>query len=333
MRVRVAPPKAVQWNDWQANNNRLDDLQRNSYHTDQSVIEPGQQPAPPIYGPSRQNVLSVGPNMPEPYFWGTTPSDFARKAEECQALRNSCLERMNRCQLCDVNFPEYEKEKIAEHLKKHQDDIRESGRCPLCDCDWVVLDKEQKKRHLWNHQDQGEHDLIRNFWQGFQCPICDLDLQSLPNEDILAHMADHPQGLLSFCDRCGVDLRSCLDSESVHHSQVCHETKERERIIHCLRCGKDRSQETEVDSEIHDRLCNSNDRFCTKCGLEMTRLGIEEEQRHGYVCRPPSGPRKSFCRTCGNDLITMDARSRTVHKQECYMSEPYVDPRDRFGGE
>jgi hypothetical protein len=333
LKRRVAPPKAMQYNEWQAENNRLDALQRNSYHTDQSVIEPGQQPAPPIFGPSRQNVLSVGSNMPEPYLWGTTPSDFARKAEECQALRNSCLERMHRCQICAVTFPEYEKEKIAEHLKSHQDALRESGKCPLCDCCWAALDKEQKKQHLWNHQDQGEHDLITNFWQGFQCPICNLDLQSLPNEDILAHMADHPPGLLRFCDRCGLDIQSCFGPERFHHEQACQETETAERIIYCLRCGKDRSHETEIDRQIHDRLCTSNRRFCTKCGLDMTRLSIDEANRHGFLCKPPSGARKTFCKRCGKNLVAMDARSRATHKQECYMREPYIDPRERLEGQ
>jgi hypothetical protein len=80
---RVAARKPVQWSDWQAENNRLDRLQRESYHTGQSVIEPRQQPAPPIYNPSEQNVLSIGSNLPEIYLWGTTLTDFARKVEEC----------------------------------------------------------------------------------------------------------------------------------------------------------------------------------------------------------------------------------------------------------
>lgn len=333
LKRRVALPKAVQWADWSLESNRLDSLQRNSYHTDQSVIEPGQQPAPPIYGPSRQAPLSVGTNMPEPYFWGTTPSDFARKAEECQALRNSCLERMSRCQICDVIFPEYETEKIAEHLKGHQDALRETGKCPLCDCCWAALDKEQKKQHLWNHQNQGEQDLIRNFWQGFQCPICDVDLQSLSNEDILAHMADHPPGLLRFCDRCGLDISSCPEAERHHHKQVCLETETNERIIHCARCGKDRSHETEQDSQIHDRLCNGNERFCRICALDVSWLPIEDAIRHCNRCKPHGGPRKTFCQRCGKNLVAMDSHARALHKQECYLREPHINERERIEGE
>ncbi|PMD51308.1 uncharacterized protein K444DRAFT_620433 [Hyaloscypha bicolor E] len=332
LKQRVAPPKPVPWNEWQGENNRLDRLQRESYHTDQSVIEPGQQPMPPIYGPSRQTPLSVGTNMPEPYFWGTTPSDFAQKAAECQALRNSALERMSRCQLCDTSFPEYEMENIAKHLKAHQDALREVGKCPLCDCCWSALDKEQKKQHLWNHQTQGEQDLIRNFWQGFQCPICDEDLQSLSNEDVLAHMAEHPPGLLKFCDRCGLDTSSCLEAERDHHKKTCHETETAVSIVFCNGCGKNRSHETELDRQIHDSLCIPTSKtFCTVCGLHTTGLSIEGNQRHYYFHTPPGGPRKTFCKRCGKNLITMDAQERAAHRQECYLAEPHVmDTRDRI---
>jgi hypothetical protein len=337
LKHRVAPPKVTHWNEWSAESNRLDSLQQRSYHTEQSVIEPGQQPAPPIYGPPRQNPLSVGAamNMPEPYFWGTTPSDYARKADECQALRNSVLERMSRCQMCAVTFPEYEAEKIVEHLKGHQDALRETGKCPLCDFCWAALDKEQKKEHLWNHQSECEQDLLRSFWQGFQCPICDMDLQSLPNDDILTHMADHPPGLLRFCDRCGLDMNLCGEAEKYHHREACVEAEKNERIIHCRHCGKNRSYETEQDSQVHDRLCTTSQykAFCTQCALNMTLLGEYERIQHSSRCKPPGGPEKTFCKRCGKNLATMDAYARVDHKQECYMREPHLNDRERIEGE
>ncbi|KAE9366903.1 hypothetical protein N431DRAFT_487373 [Stipitochalara longipes BDJ] len=335
LKHRLGQPNAQPWNEWQAENNRQDRLQRDSYHRDQSVIEPGQQPAPPIFGPSRQTPLSTGlsMNLPEPYFWSITPGDFARKAEEAQALRNSCLERMSRCQLCNTTFPEYETEKIAEHLKSHQDALREVGRCPLCDCCWAALDKQQKKEHLWHHQKQNESNLMRSYWQGLQCPVCDEDLGALQsNDEVLAHMADHPPGLLRFCDRCGVDTTLCDDAQRNQHDQTCFETDQAGKLVFCNRCGKDKASEKEQDRQTHDLICKPNGRqFCTVCGIEWSSMKDGEKHQHCLFHKTPGGPRKTFCKRCGKNISTMNAGQSTAHQQDCYLTEPHIiDTRERI---
>jgi hypothetical protein len=241
---------------------------------------------------------------------------------------------MSRCQICDTTFLEYETEKIGEHLKTHQDALREVGKCPLCDCCWAALDKEQKKQHLWNHQAQGEQDLIKNFWQGFQCPICDRDLQPLSHDDILAHMADHPPGLLRFCDRCGLDISSSTEHERDHHKKTCHETEREENVVHCKRCGKSRSNETELGSAIHERICiHTGKEFCTICALNISHISLEEKVRHYRRHKVPGGSRKTFCKRCGQNLVTMSPHAREAHKQECYLTEPHkIDVRESMEG-
>ena len=337
LKARVCLPPAVTYNVWSAENNRQDRLQRDSYFKDQSVIEPGQLPAPPIFGPPRQTPLSTGPSMnfPEPYFQPITPSDFARKAEEAQALRNSCLERMSRCQLCDTTFPEYEVEQIAEHLKGHQDALREVGQCPLCDCCWAALNKQQRKEHLWGHQKQQESDLMRSYWQGFQCPICDINLRDLPsNDDVLAHMADHPPGLLRFCDRCGLDKESCTKSELHHHKQTCFEMDHAGNAVFCSRCSKDRSSETEQDRQTHDSICIPDGKdFCTVCGLDRTNMRDVEKHQHCFYHKAPGGPRKTYCKRCGLNLVTMTAAAKIAHQDACYLMEPYtINTKERLQG-
>ncbi|PMD33796.1 hypothetical protein L207DRAFT_146337 [Hyaloscypha variabilis F] len=337
IKPRVSTPKPVTWAVWQAESNRQDRLQRDSYHRDQSVIEPGQQPAPPIFGPSRQTPLSTGSSMslPEPYFIAMTPSDYARKAEENQALRNSCLERMSRCQLCDTSFPEYETDKIAEHLKSHIDALRQAGKCPLCACCWAALDMQQKKEHLWGHQKQCESDHMRNFWQGFQCPICDEELLALAStDDVLAHMADHPPGLLRFCDRCGLDSTVCSLAHKKHHDQTCLETDQTGKLSFCNRCGKERSSETEQDRKTHELTCKPNGSvFCKICGLSLSSMRDNQKHEHSLIHKAPGGPRKTFCKRCGKNLVTMSAEEKATHKQDCYLTLPRTfDTRERIQG-
>jgi hypothetical protein len=333
LKSQVAPPKPVGWNAWSAEESRQDALQRDSYWKAQSVVEPGQKPEAPKFGLSKELILGVGSNMPSIYLHGITPSDFALKASENQFLRNKVLERTWRCDLCDTIFADYEKEKIVEHHKVHQDAQRCAGNCPLCGNSWAMWNEEQKKEHLWNHQRQEEGDLIRHFWQGFQCPVCDIELHPLPTEEILSHMAEHPPGLLKFCDRCGLEISSCLPVEVDHHKEVCIEIEKEDIITYCNGCGRDRSNETDQQRKEHRKACRQNAEFCRKCGIEMSKLlDIYEVRMHYSHCVAPRGPRKKFCRRCGQNLNAMSDLMHVSHQQECYLREPHANKRERIEG-
>jgi hypothetical protein len=146
-------------------------------------------------------------------------------------------------------------------------------------------------------------------------------------------MADHPLGLLKFYNRCSLVLSSCLEAERDHYKNTCVKTEINKRIIYYNCSGKGRLPETEQDRQIHDRLCINNKTFCIICALDTSRLGIEANIRHTSICKPPGGPRKTFCKRCGKILVTMDAHTRATHKRECYLREPHmINERERIEG-
>jgi len=205
----------------------------------------------------------------------------------------------------------------------------------LCGCCWSALDKEQRKQHLWGHQKQDESDLMRSYWQGHECPVCNEDLNSLPsNDDILAHMLDHPRGILRFCDRCGLDEKMCSEEEKIQHKRTCFESAEAGKAVFCNRCGKDRSTETEQDRQAHDSICTLNSKdFCTVCGLDRTHMRDDDKHRHCIFHKAPGGQRKTYCKRCGKNIATMNAEEAKGHQADCYLMEPYtMETRERLQG-
>ena len=77
-------PKSQTWSDWMTEQHFQDGLQRKSWIRDQSVIEPGRMPAPPLFGPSRELQLRVGSSMPTIYAQRLTPTDIKQLQDENQ---------------------------------------------------------------------------------------------------------------------------------------------------------------------------------------------------------------------------------------------------------
>ena len=74
LKAQVTRAVPQQWDPWIQEQSRLDRLKQTSYVRDQSVIEPGQKPEPPIFGPSKELLLSVGTDMPQTYAQRLTPT-------------------------------------------------------------------------------------------------------------------------------------------------------------------------------------------------------------------------------------------------------------------
>jgi hypothetical protein len=331
-RSPVARPAPAEYYTWQKEQNRKDALQRASYYKDQSVIEPGQAPEIPLYGDCKELSLSVGPNMPEVFLPGLTQTDHAMKANQVQALQNHVLERMTKCTICDAAFPEYEPEKITEHIQAHRNAELAVGVCPLCACPWITWDQDQRKQHLWHHQEEDETVKMGTFWQGFQCPVCDEEFDPLQTDEILYHMAEHPPGLLKFCDRCSLDLSSCLPAELDHHKKFCVETECDKKRLYCNGCGKDRSNEDDKERQEHNKVCSQVGDHCKVCGIDRSQFQGRGAQLHKTRCVAPGGPRKRFCQRCRLNLNTMDCLERASHKQECYLREPRPNEKERIQG-
>jgi hypothetical protein len=97
-------PKSQTWSNWMTEQYFQDGLQRKSQIKDQSVVEPGKLPTPPLFGLSRELQLRVGSSMPTIYAQRLTPTDIRKLQDENQALRNQVMELIFKCPICNVEF-------------------------------------------------------------------------------------------------------------------------------------------------------------------------------------------------------------------------------------
>jgi hypothetical protein len=340
---QIAKKPAVKFDPWIAEEHRLDRLQRDSWWKDQSVVEPGRKPEAPYFGHPREMMLTLGSNLPTIYAQRLTPTDIGQLLDENQRLRNTVLERMENCNLCDVTFPMYEIEKIREHYKEHIEQIRSAGLCPMCGDDaWIFLSQDERKSHLEEHQNYNELEKMKNFWKDLQCPVCDIDLSKRKSDEILQHVADHQPGLIRFCDRCSLDLKDCCQAELENHQKNCLDYDRNDTPqfgdlqvpIFCDKCGKDRTFESEEESISHTNYCCGFARsFCRTCGVDFNFLTHDQCARHSVHCYPPRGHRKTFCKRCSTNLTTLNPMMKASHDQDCYFQEPgQQSVRDRTSG-
>ncbi|TAQ87452.1 hypothetical protein B7494_g4231 [Chlorociboria aeruginascens] len=193
----VEKQKIEIWSTWQTEQHRQDGLHHRSYIKDQSVIEPGQNPAAPLYGSSVELELSVSSSFPTVYSQRLTPTDIRELAEENRTLRNAVLDRTKICPICSKKTSGFDRKEIELHYKEHLQQIQECAKCPICETEqWGFMILKEKKDHLLDHQDRREIDRIRTFWKHLQCPVCDHELRHLDPRDILNHIADHNPGKL-----------------------------------------------------------------------------------------------------------------------------------------
>jgi len=317
-----------------ANESHLNGLQRQSYIKDQSVIIPGKQPAAPIYGPSRELQIKVGPSLPTVYAQRLTPTDIDQLLEENQNLRNKVLDRMWSCPICDVALNHHDNDKIREHGEEHIKQMEEAGQCPWCEnTNWAFMTRDQKQHHFQQHMSMEQTDQIRKFWKQIQCPACDIDFTGMTPEVIIKHCLKHNPNVVQYCDKCGLHEAACTEGELINHRKTCREApdwKEGEPLpAFCEFCGKDTSTQTEAELLLHERDClnipRANfERFCTKCGLDISILNNRDLAGHDSRCRAPRGHRKRFCARCGTHLTGLDETGKFRHGETCHLDEPAI---------
>jgi hypothetical protein len=324
----------VKFDPWQAEQNRLNRLQRESYIKDQYAIEPGQNPQPPIYGKPRDNVLTVGQSMPEIYLRHLTATDIAQLELENRQIRNRNLDRQLTCGMCNAAFPANDSAVITAHYKQHADAIASAGKCPLCETEgWVFMDMEHKKDHLLDHFEHTQTLRIKDFWEGLICPVCQENLQDYPPQKIIDHIAGHTPDLIRYCDRCGLDGYRASNAEKLHHEQACRAWNDDEDFVaphFCGQCGKPRKvNETDAERDAHSKICrpvpNEN---CETCGLDLSPIFGDDYETHSDRCKSPRGFHSAFCRRCGSNYSQMDDIAKRHHKRECLDKPPWAPTKD-----
>lgn len=322
LKQRAAEIKIQKYDPWMAEQRRQDRLQRESYYTDHRAIVPGQKPEPPLFGMTRELMLSVSDALPTIYSQRLTPTDINAVLDENQNARNRILERMDVCVFCNQSFQKWKHHEMQAHLRKHADQIASAGKCPICATEqWAMMNMEQKKRHIAFHQKQ------RVVWEAEYCPICGEDFSRIgKQEDVIRHLAEHPPGMLRFCDKCGLEQSACSKSEIDNHKKKCIEAAERFEDDpvprFCEICGTNRTEESEQGRIIHRMICNVDQRgyYCRKCGLNMNSMSVENRSRHVARCKPPRGLKGKHCQTCGEDQTGDSIEARKDHRKKCWLN-------------
>jgi uncharacterized protein with PIN domain len=320
-----------------ANEEYQDKLQQQSYIKDQQAVIPGKLPAAPIYGPSRELQIKVGPSMPTVYAQRLTPTDIGELIEENQTLRNRVLERMWACPICNLPFKKYDIAKIREHAQEHNKQMQEAGQCPLCGTsDWAFMSMDQKWEHLQWHMAKNFATAKPDPWQQVQCPACDMDFSMMRPETIIAHCLRHSPSIVQCCGRCGLNKAQCTNEELIHHQQACREAPDRKtgdpvpKFCEC--CGKDTSTQTRSRELLHSRDCKRHmtigKTFCTKCGLDITTLDDLQISAHTSRCTTPRGITGQFCGRCATDLSKLDTIGTAGHQQTCQPSKSTASTSD-----
>lgn len=325
---RAAPVKTEKFVKWNAKQRYEDSLQQKSYHTDQSVIEPGQKPQAPIFGLSKELEFNIGASFPGVYVQRITPTDVMEIMDENKSLQNQVLERMATCIICQASFAKYKLDEISAHCYAHLQQLYIEGACPTCgNGSWSLWTPEEKRQHQAVHASITESAEVKKFWNQLYCPCCDKELDSLGGpKAILYHMAEHQPGSIQYCDRCGLHVTSCDKYELSHHRDQCMAKDDRppgsSNRWFCDSCGKDRTAGTETEIKDHRRTCGvDKGAWCDVCGLNITYLSTINVGRHKARCKPPGGYDRKFCAKCGENLEIKDARGLEYHKQTCFNSE------------
>ncbi|EPE35292.1 hypothetical protein GLAREA_10991 [Glarea lozoyensis ATCC 20868] len=326
LKPRSAPVQIQRFDPWMAEERRLDRLQRESWLHDHSAIEPGQKPEPPLFGTPKDLLIGQTDALPRIYSHRLTPTDFNQVVEENQTARYKLLERIDACPLCPATFELDSAEERTNHFKLHADQIASAGKCPICESEqWMMMDMDQRRDHLAYHQKASPKEAS---FDKLDCPVCNKKLSKIGDtEDILFHMAEHTPGVLKYCDRCGLNIKACSQIELLNHKKICIDGPERlsddDQLYFCDVCGRNRTHETEEQLVSHRKFCFLDKGvYCFKCGLDMTKISKENQQRHELRCHHPRGYRKKWCQKCGSDMSKMNDTDKKHHQQSCYAREP-----------
>ena len=297
------------------------------------MVEPGHQPRAPIYGQSREIDHRTSDALPSLFFERITPTDIARTLDEKKYLQNQVLERETADPICNTNIAKYRVDETRDHFNKHIQQIQSAGSCPICETEqWSLWIPEERKQHLSTHTGAADSEAATKFWDSLHCPVCDIQLDDLGNtKAILYHMAEHTPGILEFCDRCGLHVKSCDQVEIDHHHLECISKPDRalnaETPIFCDTCGKNRSDRSHEEEIEHRRYCRLGlGAWCDVCGLNITALSDAGVSKHRSHCKTPGGFDRKFCSRCGVNLAVVDSIGIAYHKQTCFNHE--AGPKD-----
>lgn len=330
-------PKPQKFDPWQAEQNRMNRLQRDSYIQDAYAILPGQNPQPPIFGKAKDNVLTrIGQNMPDIYLKNFTATDISELELENRKIRNRNLDRQYACGMCNAAFPTNDSAAVLAHYKEHADAIAAAGKCPFCETDsWVFMDMDHKKDHLQEHQKKMESANMKDFWLGIRCPVCEDDLHGIDPQKVIDHIASHTPDIIRYCGRCGLDTHRASTQELSHHENSCRAWEENEDMTaphFCGQCGRVRKMvETDDERDAHAMICRPPPgESCEKCGLDLSDIFDVDYETHDLRCKSPRGWQFTFCRRCGRNINQMDPAERAQHKKDCLnkdLRQPRLDPR------
>ena len=325
------------WESWSGEEREKDKLHRESYHTDQGVIVPGRAPAAPSFGESVQLQHRISDALPTIYLSRTTPTDLRQIQEERQALRNHVLDRQFKCPLCSEKIAHYRREEIADHINEHQARERLAGVCVWCgDTQWGFWSTAKKQKHIRQHLEQENTLKIKNFWDAHECPACNRSFREMRPEDIVAHCINqHAPWTIPFCDKCGLNEQDCTELHRNYHERACrqrpdeHEGSEAHEF--CARCGKDTSQQTPAEDDLHQRDCHAVGKwYCQVCGFEITGFSAPAVHAHKASCKPPGGRKKTWCRKCGQRLEGISLIDWHHHDETCWKSKDPEPDNYRF---
>lgn len=325
---RAAPIKTEKFKDWSEKQTFENGRQIRSYLVDQSAVEPGHKPQPPIYGHSREIMHLASDALPSLYCERITPTDISRTIEEKKYLQNQVLERQATCPICTVSLEKYKTDEISDHYNRHVKQIQAAGACPICETEqWMLWTPEERKLHLDTHTDASASKAASDFWDSLFCPVCDIQLDTLGNtKAILYHMAEHTPGILEYCDRCGLNIKSCDQVEIDHHHLECATKPDRALTeptpIFCDTCGKNRSKRSKGEEIVHRRYCKLGlGAWCEVCSIELTGWAPDGVSRHKSHCKTPGGFDRKFCSRCGINLAVMDDIGISYHQQTCFNND------------
>jgi hypothetical protein len=225
-----------------------------------------------------------------------TPTELRQMREELYELRNTVLQRVQRCPyigcgqefLLDANVAEEQQE-----LQKHLAEVH-TGRdkCNFCDDDlFHTMSADQRREHfVVKHQEdlsEVDHDRINNT----------VDYHSLHTVDT------GRESRWNFCARCGRDHTILsVHADRTHHDNVCYPgvTFGWKDVSPCDKCGSPlRNDEAEDHVCAEEDIDDTSRPYCEKCALPLGWFTKAYREKHMVQCKGHEKDVDAFCPWCG----------------------------------
>lgn len=184
---------------------------------------------------------------------------------------------------------------------------------------------------LLNEQNQAlRNDILGRY---LKCPVCNEDFLGYENDKKEKHFTDH-QGIY-------LEEGRCVWCSSTHWRFMTVSQRRAHMNTHFLE-GVKKATVTTIDARCP--ACNLDFRgmspneialhginnhqpgtaaFCTKCGIQETRLSPAETAHHQRTClNMPDKPEgdtsiPGYCERCGKDTSQQNARAAILHARDC----------------